>query len=108
MAALFDALTPAQKLAFLEGPALAPPLGVLPQFSNPPNQNAMSYGIVVTGIVLAALAVVMRLYARLVCTKKMRLEDCKFAMSLCRRRVQWADWRLRYDDCSSGTCSCLD
>lgn len=80
MAALFDSLTPAQKLAFLNGAALTPPPGVTPQFIDPPNHNPLSYGIVIAGIALAAMAVIMRLYTRIFCAKKMRVEDCEFLL----------------------------
>jgi hypothetical protein len=75
MEALFDSLSPAEKVRFLNGPALKPPVGVAPQFVHPPNRNALCFGIVVTGTILAALVVAMRMYTRIFCIKRLRLED---------------------------------
>jgi hypothetical protein len=75
MEALFDSLSPVEKARFLSGPALQPPPGIAPQFVNPPNRNALSFGIVVTGTILAVLVVAVRLYTRIFCIKRLRLED---------------------------------
>ncbi len=75
----FELLSPPQKEALLQGPAMIPPPGVVPNFANPPNENALSWGIVVTGATLSTLAVFVRLYPLISTGKRptLRLEDCQ-------------------------------
>jgi hypothetical protein len=72
----FDALTPAQKEQFLNGPALGPPPGVVPNFTDAPNRTALCFGITITCVVLVTFGAIIRLYTRIFCIKKMRVEDC--------------------------------
>ncbi|OCL08895.1 hypothetical protein AOQ84DRAFT_266597, partial [Glonium stellatum] len=53
----------------LEGPALAPPPGIVPNFTGPPNQDALGYALLITGLSLSVIAVVIRLYAKIFCVK---------------------------------------
>ncbi|OAG04931.1 uncharacterized protein CC84DRAFT_1260216 [Paraphaeosphaeria sporulosa] len=71
----FRDLTATQRQAALEGPALMPPPGVTPNFINPPNQNKLGYGLIYSCAVVCAAVVCIRLYASLICRKKMNIED---------------------------------
>lgn len=75
----FRNLTTAQRQAALEGPALMPSPGIVPNFTNPPNQNELGYGLIYSCAVVCAVVVCIRLYASLICRKKMNIEDCKSA-----------------------------
>ncbi|KAF1977700.1 hypothetical protein BU23DRAFT_550379 [Bimuria novae-zelandiae CBS 107.79] len=68
-------LTPAQRQAALEGPALRPPPGVVPDFVNPPNQNELGFGLLCSCAGVCALVVAIRLYAKIFRRKKMEIED---------------------------------
>lgn len=72
-----NALPRAMQEKILNGPALKPPPGVLPQFDDPPNLNSVGYGVVVTCAILAGTLVIARLYARAFYHKKIEFEDCK-------------------------------
>jgi hypothetical protein len=80
----FDALTLAQKEKYLNGPALKPPPGIVPNFTDAPNQTALCFGVTITCAILVTFGAVIRLYTRIFCIKKMRLEDCmSMPKSLC-------------------------
>jgi hypothetical protein len=57
--------------------ALAPPEGVQPIFTDPPNRNGEIIAISSTVIVLSTIFVAIRTYTRLVVIKKRNAEDCK-------------------------------
>lgn len=80
MANDFDiaSLTPDQQQALLSGPALTPPLGVLPQFDNPPNKTALGAGLIIACAAVCVFVVAVRTYAKAVCSRKMEVEDCEF------------------------------
>ncbi|KAI1735303.1 hypothetical protein F4680DRAFT_435538 [Xylaria scruposa] len=59
----------------LDVPALAPPNGITSNFDDPPNNNALGYGILSTMLALASLAVFLRIFSRFMATRKLRLED---------------------------------
>ncbi|KAL7621866.1 hypothetical protein AAE478_007366 [Parahypoxylon ruwenzoriense] len=71
----FSSLTPAQLEALLNGPALAPPDGVIPNFDNPPNRNYIAQAVLPLCLVATTLAFLLRAYARLFCLKKIELPD---------------------------------
>ncbi|KAH8732138.1 hypothetical protein GQ44DRAFT_735788 [Phaeosphaeriaceae sp. PMI808] len=75
MEALYHSFTPAQQQKFLDGPALKPPLGVVPNFDNPPNGNALCYSVLLLSICVSTIVVLMRAWARISCAKKYRVED---------------------------------
>jgi hypothetical protein len=75
MEALIHSLTPAQMAAFLNGPALAPPPGVVPNFVDPPNNNPLCFAVSILSITLATVMVLVRLYSKIFCTKQLRWED---------------------------------
>jgi hypothetical protein len=65
--------------AILDGPALAPPLGVRPNFENP--QNLSHPELAVLQLVIATAVVVMRVYTKLGVVRKMWAEDCEYCRS---------------------------
>jgi hypothetical protein len=75
MEAIFAALTPAEKEYFLDSPALAPPPGVVPNFIDPPNKLPLCLGLTIATTTVSVIVVSLRLYTRIFCIKKMRLED---------------------------------
>ncbi|KAI0411877.1 hypothetical protein F5X98DRAFT_380285 [Xylaria grammica] len=68
-------LPPAQQQAILNGPALAPPAGVVPNLDNPPNGNALCLGIIAYLLILATSAFTLAAYVKLFYVKKLYLED---------------------------------
>ncbi|KAJ2989205.1 hypothetical protein NUW58_g3589 [Xylaria curta] len=68
-------LPPDQQEAILNGPALTPPTGVVPNLENPPNSNVV--GIVITAFLLflSTSALALAIYAKLRFVRKMYLED---------------------------------
>jgi len=77
MEAFYHSLTPAQKEEFLNGPGLRPPQGVVPDFDNPPNRNALGYSVLLLSICVSTIVVLVRTWVRIFCLRKFRLEDCK-------------------------------
>lgn len=61
--------------AILDGPALAPPPGVKPNFSNP--EDLSHPELAVLQLVVATLVVGMRLYTKLGVLRNMLVEDCR-------------------------------
>ncbi|KAI1117372.1 hypothetical protein F5Y14DRAFT_448310 [Nemania sp. NC0429] len=57
------------------GPAASPPPGIHPNYDNPPNGNALAIGEIIASLVLATIVGLCRLYSRVFCTKKVKLED---------------------------------
>jgi hypothetical protein len=60
--------------ALLDGPALEPPPGVIPNFQDPGGKHALGYGITLLGCVLAGIAVLLRFHSR-VLLKRFAIED---------------------------------
>ncbi|KAI0465885.1 hypothetical protein F4859DRAFT_499545 [Xylaria cf. heliscus] len=60
--------------AILEGPALDPPPGVIPNFSNPGGSHSLGYAVCILTGALATLAVLLRLGSRYA-MKKIQIED---------------------------------
>ncbi len=71
-------LTPDEQEEVLNGPALPPPPGVVPNFDNPGRWNY--WGILTNVLCLTiTLAVIgLRAYVKIFCVKKPRIEDCKY------------------------------
>ncbi|KAK8062512.1 hypothetical protein PG997_014609 [Apiospora hydei] len=61
--------------ALLNGPALAPPPGVEPNFENPPNHNGTGYGLISAMLAIAAIAMACRIYTKIIHPKRIRIED---------------------------------
>ncbi|KAF2228554.1 hypothetical protein EV356DRAFT_495337 [Viridothelium virens] len=74
-------LTPDQLLVLLNGPALEPPAGVIPNFAHPPNQDALYRAIIVICLSLSVIFVSLRMYHKLL-TKRMYLEDFGIILSV--------------------------
>ena len=66
----------------LEGPALAPPPGVLPNFTDPPNLRRTGVVALLVTLVLSTLAVTMRTYTRGLIMRQVRAADCSTILSL--------------------------
>ena len=79
MEALYHSLTPAQQIEFLNGPGLKPPPGIVPDFDDPPNRNALCYSILLLSICVSTIIVLLRTWAKIFCVRKFRLEDCKYS-----------------------------
>ncbi|KAI0868255.1 hypothetical protein GGS24DRAFT_506965 [Hypoxylon argillaceum] len=68
-------LPPAQQEAILNGPALAPPAGVVPNLDSPPNGNVACIVIVTFLLFLATSAFTLGIYIKLFHIKQLHLED---------------------------------
>ncbi|KAL9055894.1 MAG: hypothetical protein Q9206_002973 [Seirophora lacunosa] len=58
-------LTPQQRQNLLDGPALPPPPGVIPEFDHPPNMRTLSIAVEITGFVIATITLCIRMYTRI-------------------------------------------
>ncbi|KAI8950246.1 hypothetical protein F4801DRAFT_590474 [Xylaria longipes] len=68
-------LPPAQQQAILNGPALAPPAGVVPNLGNPPNGNVLCLIITTFLLLVATSAFTLAGYVKLFYDKRIYLED---------------------------------
>ncbi|KAI1394175.1 uncharacterized protein F4822DRAFT_39584 [Hypoxylon trugodes] len=68
-------LPAAEQQIILNGPALQPPDGVLPNFDNPPNRNALGIGITTLCLSIWTIAFLLRAYAKIFCMRKVEIED---------------------------------
>ncbi|KAI8625017.1 hypothetical protein F5Y19DRAFT_480069 [Xylariaceae sp. FL1651] len=68
-------VTPSEYDAILNLPAFDPPIDIIPNFNNPPNQNALAISVVVLCTTVASLLFLVRVYSRLFCSLKPKLED---------------------------------
>ncbi|KAI1489288.1 hypothetical protein F5X96DRAFT_17426 [Biscogniauxia mediterranea] len=73
--------SPAEKEALLNGPALAPPPNVIPNFENPPNGSDFSIGITCLCITVSLLLVLVRLYVSWFVCRKLYLTDALLLLS---------------------------
>ncbi|KAI1827654.1 hypothetical protein F4861DRAFT_492070 [Xylaria intraflava] len=71
----FSALTPEQLEALLNGPALAPPPGVIPRLVNPPSHRTATFATAIASLVVATLVIMMRLYTRVSVVRKISIAD---------------------------------
>ncbi|KAF1852051.1 uncharacterized protein K460DRAFT_413528 [Cucurbitaria berberidis CBS 394.84] len=67
--------------AILEGPALNPPPGVVPNFAYPGGSQSIGYGIVIASSIISTIAVLARLVSSTI-AKKFVLEDALMAIAL--------------------------
>lgn len=70
-------LSPAELQFALDGPALAPPSGVMPNFNSPPHNDRLAHGVLAICTVLSSFAIILRCYSSIFCVKKIALQDCK-------------------------------
>ncbi|KAH8160187.1 hypothetical protein CIB48_g8066 [Xylaria polymorpha] len=64
-----------QQEALLAGPALAAPPGIVANFDNPPNRNDIAHATFVICLFFATFSFIIRMYARLVGLRSVKLED---------------------------------
>lgn len=62
----------------LDGPALHPPPGEVSNFENPWNLNELSQITNAICLIATTVAVLIRIYAKVGCLKKVHIEDCKW------------------------------
>ena len=67
---------------FLDGPALAPPPGVHPNFTDYSNYPWFDAALMATCFTISTLAVWMRIYVKACLLKKVYREDCKLHIEL--------------------------
>ncbi|KAI0404725.1 hypothetical protein F4802DRAFT_566069 [Xylaria palmicola] len=72
----FSSLSPAAQQAVLEGPALAPPPGVIPNFTNPSNLETLTYAVLGICLFLATVFILLRAYGRWYLVGTMSVGDC--------------------------------
>jgi hypothetical protein len=77
MAAPTTSPTSEQLQTLLNGPAAMPSAGVLPNFVDPPNLNAVIIPILTLCLFLATLAVLARVYTKMFIIRSTAYEDCK-------------------------------
>ena len=92
--------TPSELGNLLNGPALQPPPGVEPNFTNPHNSKTVIVAIEAICLALPTLAIFMRIYTQACITRKLVLEDCRcFLFS---SLMLWLTY-LRHNISSMGT-----
>lgn len=73
----FDSLPPAVQ-ELLERPSSSPPKGVQQNLDNPRNYNDEVLPIAIICIILVGTSVFLRIYSRVVFSKRLRIEDCRY------------------------------
>lgn len=73
----FPNLPAAVQQAIMDGPAMAPPDGVVPNFFDPPNKNAAALALGIICVSVLSMVVLCRIYVRSLVVKTIQLEDCK-------------------------------
>ncbi|CAJ2507044.1 Uu.00g082300.m01.CDS01 [Anthostomella pinea] len=71
----FASLSPTEKEAALDGPALEPPDNVVSNFDSPPNRNQLCFTVVTIGLIISTVFILIRAYARVFCIKKVHIGD---------------------------------
>lgn len=66
--------TPEQLQVLLNAPALAPPPGIIPNFTDPPNLHRT--GVAVQALLLSTFAVAIRIYTKARIMRQMAAADC--------------------------------
>ena len=61
----------------LEGPAMSPPPGVVPNFHNPPNLDVFVALTITLCVAFATLAVLLRMYTKVFILRALAWEDCR-------------------------------
>lgn len=69
--------SPSLPQSALDGPSLAPPPGVVPNFEDPWNLNEISHMTNAICLLATIVAVLIRVYAKVVCSKRAHIEDCQ-------------------------------
>lgn len=74
-AVYFNSLSPEEQSIALNGSALPPPTGVLPDFANPPNSDSLTHGVLATVLIVTTAAIILALYGKAILLKKAHFED---------------------------------
>lgn len=64
--------------AKLNGPAMAPPPGVTPNFIDPPNLRHIVVLVLTLCMSFSTVAILMRMYTKLFILRKTAFEDCRY------------------------------
>ena len=76
------AMSPEQSQAalrkLLEGPAMSPPAGVVPNFDAPANLDIYVTLTIALGVAFSTVAVVLRIYTKVFILRVLAWEDCGF------------------------------
>lgn len=59
----------------LNGPALAPPPGVTPDFESPPNNNPLAIGVIAACTAVSTICLLLRAYARVWLQRRVQIEE---------------------------------
>ena len=68
--------------SMLDGPAGTPPVGELPHLKNSQNLNAVFISSLALALTFGTLAVVMRMYTKMLIIQSLSHEDCEFSSRL--------------------------
>ncbi|TGJ84619.1 hypothetical protein E0Z10_g4159 [Xylaria hypoxylon] len=68
-------LSPEALEKLMDGPALTPPPGVVPNFDNPPNWNHWGILTNILCLFITLLVIGLRAYAKIICVRKLHIED---------------------------------
>ncbi|KAI0119751.1 hypothetical protein F4814DRAFT_413144 [Daldinia grandis] len=71
----FQSLTKEQQENLLNGPALAPPPGVIPNLENPPQHNTGAHALLAICLILTVFALSIRGYSRIFQSKSLQIPD---------------------------------
>lgn len=71
----WDSLTTEQQASILAMPAGKAPNGFKSQLDNPSNRNTMCLAVVAVALFLCTAVVLIRVYSKVICAKKVRTED---------------------------------
>lgn len=61
----------------LDGPAMAPPPGIIPNYVDPPNLEKEFYIDLILCLTISVLVVSMRMWTKARLLRKVQIEDCK-------------------------------
>lgn len=92
-------LNASQIEALLASPAMSPPDGVIPDFTNPPNSNGTAWFVITFTLVLSTICVFIRAFHKVYLTHKIQIEEGKrqsWSLGRCEYRT-WLTWRLSSD-----------
>ena len=82
MASSTTGMTPEQAQAalrtLLEGPAMSPPVGVIPNFHDPPNLDVFVTLTIIFCVAFGTVAVLLRMYTKVFILRALAWEDCRF------------------------------
>ena len=68
----------AELRTLLEGPAMSPPAGVIPDFDHAPNLDIYVAMTITLCVIFATLAVLLRIYTKVFILRVLAWEDCRF------------------------------